>query len=293
MAVCLATLGAAPAASQDAAPPPSAFFPLQPGNTFDYESDAGGSLRRTVLHDTLVGGRAYVVVADTVWDRGGRPARTARYVARYDADSARVAVWDGAGERTSPDLAPCPLTAEAVVACATGGAAARRHVTEGTVSLAVAPDLAVATRTYASEEGFGVLVLAEGIGPVLVADLRQVYTLRYARVGERELGEPVRAVVARSVPAPPGPAAPLEPRLRVWPNPAVGPVTLRYEGADDGPATAEVFDALGRRVLTAPLPPTGDVRQVVLDLSGAVSPGAYTVRVRGGAGGVVARFVKL
>ena len=295
----LATTWVAPAAAQEPPHPapatlpvtvaetfePRDLFPLQRGIILDYESDGGDVLRRTVERDTLVGATAYVVVADTVWGRAGT-VTASRYVARYDAVTARVVVWDGDEERPSSALLPCPLAAAEVVECLGDTSAERRHVTESVGELDLAPGREVLTRTYASEAGFGVLVLAEGVGPVLIADVNGVYTLRYARLGARTLGEPARPVRPLAV----APAAPLARRLRVWPNPAAGPVTLRYEGAGSGPAVAEVFDALGRRVRVVPLR-GGDAREVTVDLG--LSPGAYVVRVRGAGGGVVARFVRL
>ena len=293
----VAALGSTPVVAQatplhtasTAAPPPdlSAFFPLGLGTMFDYEADTGAVLRRSISRDSLVGTVTYAVVEDTVWDRAGRRVGAERHLARFDPDAERVVVWDGSRERMSSDLSPCPLVVGESLDCVSGEGTELRHATETEGPLPLDPGLQARTRTYASEVGFGVLVLTEGVGPTLVAGLDRVYALRYARVGGRELGTPLR-------PLRPAPAAPLERRLRVWPNPAAGPVTVQYEGAEAGPATAEVFDALGRRVLVVPLPPSGDVRRVAVDLSGAVSPGAYTVRVRGGAGGgVVARFVKL
>ena len=285
IALGLALLAAPPAAAQGAADPGAAsFFPLEVGSVFDYASDTGDVLRRTVAYDTLVVGAAYAVVADTVWDRAGQRVRTARYAARFDAETSRVVVWDGAQDRPSAALAPCPTAAGPSVECETDLGPERRHVTEGGGALALAPGSSVRTRTYASEVGFGVLVLAEGIGPVLAADLRGVYTLCYARVGGVELGTPGRPALAER-------AAPPPVRLRVWPNPTAGRVTLRYEGAGSGPASADVFDALGRRVLTVPIPDGGDVRQLVLDVPAGLSRGVYTVRV-GGAGGASVRFVR-
>ena len=287
---CLAFLATVSVAAQDGPPrpdgdpSPAAFFPLQLGSVFDYTDDTGHLLRRTVAYDTLVGPTRYAVVADTTWDRAGQPVGVARYAARFDPETSRVVVWDGDRERLSPALAPCPMTAGPEVVCAAADSTRRRLVTEGMGVLALAPGLSVRTRTYASEVGFDVLVLAEGFGPVLVADLHNVYSLRYARVGGRELGVPSRSVHTEA-------SAPPPLRLRVWPNPTVGRVTLRYEGGAGDASTADVFDALGRRVLSVPLPAGGDVRQVVLDLPGALSRGVYTVRV-GGTGGATVRFVR-
>ncbi|MDT0630546.1 T9SS type A sorting domain-containing protein [Rubrivirga litoralis] len=273
------------ARAAEASPNAEAFFPLLSGSVFDYASEGGAALRRSVTGDTLIGATSYASVVDSAWAAPTSPARVTRYLARYDAGSARVVVWDGSRERPSPQLAPCPLGGAGAVDCAAGGAGDRRQVTVGEGALAIAPGHEVSTRTYASEAGFGVLVLAEGLGPVVIAGPNGTYVLQYAHVGLSEVGTPLRSDR-------PAHGAPAGLRVRAWPNPAAGPVTLRVEGAAPGPATAEVFDALGRRVLVVPLPSSGAVREAVLDLD--LSPGAYVVRVQGGAGGGAAvRFVKL
>lgn len=295
-AACLVSLWALPVMSQetpgtsavanqegDAPADGEAFFPLVPGSVMDFEGGEAGTLRRSVVGDTIVAARRYVSVIDTMWAPSGDLVGAYHYIARYDADATRVVVWDGQTERLSSRLAPCPLTGGGAVVCASTESAELRDVTEGEGGLPFDPYHVVATRTFASELGFGVLVLAEGIGPVLIVDSERTYALQYARIGGEEVGTPLRPLLQNAQVAAP-------PRLRAWPNPSAGRITLHYEGAGSGPVTADVFDALGRRVLVIPFPAGGDTRDIVVDLAEMVSPGAYTVRVRGGA---VTRVVAL
>lgn len=66
---------------------------------------------------------------------------------------------------------------------------------------------------------------------------------------------------------------------RVFPNPARGAFTLRATTADDGPLTAEVLDALGRRVAVREVTATGGVTDVTFSARG-LPPGTYLVRLR-------------
>ncbi len=255
-------------------------FPLSVGTVWDYEADRGATLRRTVARDTLVGGDPYVVVTDTVWGAGGEVEEALRAVVRFDEASGRVLEWDGTADRPAPAFVPCPLTLEAEVVCS-GGEVRRLSLAER--PLPIADGEPVQTRTYAAEEGFGVFVLAERIGPVLIVDADRTLTLRHARVDGRHFGTPPRPVPAVS-----------DSGVRVWPNPVRGAPTLEYMAPGASPLVAEVFDALGRRVGRVPLPSGEGLHRVSLDEVDRLATGAYVVRVLG-RGGVVgsAPFVKL
>lgn len=263
-----------------AASDPAAPLPLAVGTVWDYEADAGRSLRRVVESDTLVGGTRYAVVVDTTWGAGGAVDAVGRSVIRLDAATGQALEWDGTADHPARSFLPCPLALEAEVVCAGGEV---RRLTVGERPLPIAGGARVRTRTYAAEEGFGVLVLAEGVGPVLVADADRTLTLRHARVGGRHYGTP-----PRPVPTAPGPA------VRVWPNPSRGATTLEFEAPNDGPFVAEVYDALGRRVRRVPLPTGAGPHRVRLGADGGLAAGTYVVRVVGG-GDVVGAvpFVRL
>lgn len=245
-------------------------------------SGAGGDSRLIhVVRDTVVEGEPYVVVSDErVVD--GRPAEAHRHVVRYDRPSSRVVAWTDGGGRSVSSLSPCPLALpdDALVTCDEGGLPWRAGEDAGPLP-SLGMEAPVRNRSFASTLGFSFYVLAEGIGPVLYSDARSFLRLTYARVGGKEHG-------AAASPLPPPPEADL------WPNPTAGDVTLRYSPPEPGPVTADVYDALGRRVAEAPLPPGPGPRTARLNVPSALPPGAYVVRVRAPSGVVaVARFVRI
>ena len=72
----------------------------------------------------------------------------------------------------------------------------------------------------------------------------------------------------------------------VYPNPTLGPTTVVVRLAEPAAVTAEVFDALGRRVAVAEAGPRGAGSQAV-DLDLSVPAGAYVVRITAGPSVVV------
>jgi hypothetical protein len=96
-------------------------------------------------------------------------------------------------------------------------------------------------------------------------------------------------------------AAPAESRLalsRPSPNPARGPVTLRFALASAGPARLAVLDAQGRLVRTLAegerAAGTHAIAWDRLDANGArVAPGLYFLRLQAGGRNLVERFVAL
>lgn len=73
--------------------------------------------------------------------------------------------------------------------------------------------------------------------------------------------------------------------LRVWPNPASGPLTLSYDVPEDGRVTLEIYDVSGRRVRTLVDRKLRSGRQTFVwdgtnQVGDPVAPGSYWLRYR-------------
>jgi hypothetical protein len=66
----------------------------------------------------------------------------------------------------------------------------------------------------------------------------------------------------------------------IFPNPSHGDASVRFSLADDSPATLDVFDVLGRRVVTRDAGGAAGERTVALSPGRALAPGIYLVRLR-------------
>jgi Carboxypeptidase regulatory-like domain len=82
-----------------------------------------------------------------------------------------------------------------------------------------------------------------------------------------------------------------------WPNPATRDVVFRLVAPEGAPATLDVFDVQGRRVMGWKGDGPGEGRDIhwnLLDANGEpVASGVYLVRLRAGGQEIVRRFVRL
>jgi CSLREA domain-containing protein len=83
---------------------------------------------------------------------------------------------------------------------------------------------------------------------------------------------------------------PLDLSVAVWPNPSAGRARVAFGVPEPGDVRVAVYDALGREVAVLAEGPHGAGRHTAVLDAGALAPGAYVVRVAGGAGVRAARL---
>ena len=241
------------------------WFPLDVGSSWSYRSLDGSTLNRQVLPDPS-GIPDRVVVEDEIRGENGT---------LLDAREFGVRVRESTGmwitlRRDDPAarLSPCPIPRRIRKTASCQGEESRRKALEGDGPVLVGTSvLDRETLTYVSETGFGIAVYARGIGPVLFTEEDETYVLESFELGSslvQEAAGPASGLVAQGV--------------SVWPTPTTGPVTLQYSTDVEGPLFAEVFDALGRRIMDVALPPGPGAQAVRLELPAGT--GAVIVRVR-------------
>lgn len=282
------------------------YLPLEVGHVWEYErwvetclgielcwTEQAGYERWTVERDSIVGGQAYRVVAQENYTLGEELEATREIFVRFDAEQARGFRLDGEDEFPWPDYLGCRLDApfEAQLDNCDDESGL------GPVSTYEPEELAVQVgedmerrivKTYQS------LIP----GARFVADVGLLYeggtefggswiALSYARVGDLEYGTERFPVTSES--APPEFAL----ALSVYPNPVSGAATVQLSLDAPQRVTVEVFDVLGRRVLSSDLGarPAGEVLHQ-LDTA-QLQAGAYLVRLAGDAGAAAtARIVR-
>ncbi|WP_420457550.1 hypothetical protein [Rubrivirga sp.] len=240
------------------------WFPLDVGTSWVYRSLNGTTLHRQVLPDPA-GIPERALVKDVFADAGGGLLSSREFVVRVRESTG---MWFTL-RRDDPSsrLSPCPIPRRILPTASCLGEESRRKTLEGDGPVLVGTELLDReTLTYVSETGFGIAVYARGIGPVLFNEGTSVYVLDSFEEGGsfQELVGPANAETVQGV--------------SVWPTPTAGPVTLQYSTEADGPLFADVFDALGRRIMDVELPPGPGTQTVRLDLPRG--SGAVIVRVR-------------
>jgi hypothetical protein len=268
-----ATFGAPPEPFPYVAP--ERFYPLAVGDDWVYRRRIGGAeqgyLVRRVVGDTTLGGVAFALVREEVVGAAGGVQTCA---VRFDG---RWMLWE-------PIDGPCEPLEERMLG--RGSWVPLSHVPRYTYTCAA--DVGVTSYPADACFEFRVSNVYENEGTRFATDIgltsvwalgvgwpeREQYTLQYARVGGVTYGE-------SPVAAEPGPGGAVL-GLRVAPNPARGTAALTVALPAPADVRADVFDALGRRVLalTPGRLPAGQ-HQLLLNAS-ALAPGAYLVRLSAG-----------
>ena len=124
--------------------------------------------------------------------------------------------------------------------------------------------------TYTLAHGVGFVGGSGGCEPCDSFSDSETWTLTYALVDGEAYGAGLDAAEG------PGESA-SQSQLALYPNPTRGEITVRSTFDHLGPVLVEVFDVRGRRVMSAPLPPSG---LGTMDLS-AQPPGLYLIRAGG------------
>lgn len=145
------------------------------------------------------------------------------------------------------------------------------------------PDLREVDLTFARDVGLVQIDWFRDIGPGFSE--YGSFSLEYAEVGGDVYG-------ARPVTAEPGVPASSPTAVTLYPNPTRGPVTIQSVRTGARPATVEVFDVLGRLVLSRDLGPQPDAVEHRLDLTD-VPAGVYIVRILDGSDSTTKQLVKV
>lgn len=267
------------------------YVPLAVGNEWHtYATDYNGywreyvQVRRTVLSEEAPG--LFTVETTTLQWRDDFPPTTTTTTAVWHFDEATQRVMDGEWAVT-----PCPLDAPfgAPVACGsvsydvTGGhgqpvPVGGQNVVATRKQFRSAPfcGTCTVTTTYVYAAGIGEVshsyVYADGANTT-----QRHRTLRYARIGGAEVGEPLDFSVSSEESAT---AVPLS--LSVYPNPVRASSRVRYATPTAGPVRLTLFDLLGREVtrLAEDVRPPGE-HETALDVS-RLAPGLYLARLEVG-----------
>lgn len=277
---------------------PWRYFPLHVGDAWEYLVYHNSAvIRRVVTRDTIVDGRAYVLLAQ-YFINGGPPVLSFRNPIRFDSLSAlaKEPYGDGSGqEATATYLTPCPLNKAfgASVTCHFGPANVSGGSDGRLVFGGAFPGTGTDTVTYKRFVG------SFNTEYRYAADFGFVYS--FAGETGTQIGLYFARVngVAHGVeryPSVPTAAAPLpEPdgdlMLAVAPNPARGRATVSLTLVRAGAVRPDVYDALGRQVLTEDLGTlAAGLHEAPLDLS-SLAPGVYVVRATVTAGAAPARVL--
>lgn len=275
-----------PASKQDGGPTPDTtdwrrYFPLEVGNRWQYlatdqygESYYGWSIDR----DTTIEGEEYVIVeycTEYGCSDEGRNRGLIRYDAQHSYIAHRIQVPEDSYD-TWWDEAPCALDAPFDTQVECGGRASNNYFTFGGPGYTVVVESdTLRDQTYKLFDSLPyVTEVVSGLGiisqryPVARPDAYDY--LVYARVGGVEFGEQAFAFPTSEEDRPRRDS----PAFSVGPNPTRGRAVVTLAG---GPAArVEVFDAVGRRVRTVDVAPSGSERLVSLDM-GALALGVYAV----------------
>jgi len=258
------------------APEPSAYWPLDVGNTwvFRYRSSPGYEWK-TILGTQVVSDTSYAVV-QTCIHQNSAPTECSNDLLRVDSRTGTIHTRTDVGER----LLMCGLlpTAESGgVACRIYGFNVWGLSIEAPSSVQIG-GLSVPTPSRRSISFFDIIrEYAAGIGPLPSINDGPQAELVYVRIGDIEYG--VNPIAGEGTPLSPAFA------LRLAPNPADGLVTLAVVGATS-PADVEAFDALGRRVWRATV-----AGETTVDVRGW-APGVYLVRATADGATSTTRFVR-
>ena len=276
--------------------PPADYYPLEVGNEWVYryseQSVLGTSdvlARRRVLREEAVGGQAYAVDQECVYNLlAASPVWTCRpeRLVRFDAATTNVVVGSRAGGES---VFLCELGADFGVAraCAPSGGGAGLWIDRGQGPIEIGGVSYSVARIKVESSLANVpppaLIAGIGRGPV-PSGAFQTSRFEFARVRGVEYG--VRPVAGESgVPS----AAALV--LAAAPNPTAGPLALALTLPEAQTVTAEAFDALGRRVWQTTAALSAGPQTLTVDAS-AWAPGVYVVRATAGAASAMARVVR-
>lgn len=190
-------------------PSSSPFYPLAVGNVWEYESRAAtscatfgevfGYRRLSVEEEVTAGGEQAYRIRTERFDAAGNPSHTLADTIRYDAETSRVIVWrvsDGWEREIAWPEAVCPFNAEpgSVVECALEHYSVSESMGwEGEIG---GTSVSGIWRRYGALEVItGWREYVEGLGLVSYGELYECVgerrDLRYAAVGDREVGESV------------------------------------------------------------------------------------------------------
>lgn len=137
-------------------------------------------------------------------------------------------------------------------------------------------------------------VEADGQGLVLFEDNTVIPGREYGYqiVVTSEIGDEFIGEVWLSVPTAVGGTPNAAISLRVWPNPVVGPLSVSFALAADGPARLEMFDVRGRRVLARDVEASGaGAHRIEIGHAKDYSSGVYFLRLTQAGRSVSSRFV--
>lgn len=265
------------------APEPSAYWPLEVGNTWVMRYDGAWPRYdwQVVVGMTTVSDTSYAVV-EVCTRPDTQPTRCSPMNVRVDDRTGEILERVDGGEQ--PVMCGLlPTATEGPIACGIYGFGTWDLAIEspGVVQIAgqAVPTPSIrsisiidATRRYAA-----------GIGPLPRAGLADIGTLVYVRLGSTEYGtNPVA-----------GEASPTAPTLalRASPNPTAGPLAVTLDLPTPSAVTLEAFDALGRRVHHATATLGAGATPLNLDAS-AWAPGVYVVRATVGDDTATVRVVR-
>ena len=266
---------------------PWRYYPLGVGDQWEYYDFAQGlDYVRWVAAEEMHNGWRYALVYEghVPPPRGLNGTGGGLWI-RFDMTSAQVYARDEGDEFL---WEPCPFAAPFVgfvvcrhpdfVATMGGGYEQLLVFPEG-----APPDtLVTAVKTYdqTPSSWYDIRSFAADLGLIYLEDEFRELGLFYARINEVEYGRSRHPV---SVEPEPEGSADSELYL-ISPNPTRGYVTAYFAVDHAGPGLIDVFDVIGRRVLTQAVGPlvSGDHRAAV-DLS-ALAPGTYILRFSTSAG---------
>ena len=254
------------------------YYPIEIGNVWEYERLTWGTYwefsRRSVVGDTLIDGTRYFHFLSEYFDENGELSSTATNHWRFDTLAAMVVSSEG---DPIGGTWGCPFTASGPQSYCDGSWVIIESSAQATVTIG-ASTVQTSTKSFHCCDGAhypGTVYYATDIGRYRDTYVYGTTTLKYARVGGMEYGEPI---AVSSEPASPHPVF----GLSVYPNPTRGAATLVLTVPVPQAVTIEVFDALGRRVHAEERALSGTSR---LRLDGARwAPGVYVVRVVGAGG---------
>src|SRR5690554_1637829 len=263
------------------------YYPLQLGNVWEYRIHQAlvdpYYVRREIVGDSLIDGTRYFIQQERRISENHVVLSDTLYLLRYDEDGRRIAQWIGSDQEPNERsyLGACDLGASfnTTVACPEGGVGAVAG-SPGLGDVVVKGD----TMRVPATKRFGFYGsgarLAHGISEIGGTDLsiQKDTRLVYIRVNGQVYGESFVETSAEDDAVLPTSFS----RVAVYPNPAVSTLTLEYALPAPASVTVEVFDLLGRKVMSIreeALAP-GDHKSV-LDVS-RLPAGVYLLRVSSG-----------
>ena len=264
---------------------PRGYFPLSVGNEWEYRVDISGpvgTFRNEYVRYRIVSDNAgptadrFAIVNERYKDLATLQTRDTVAV-RYDVSRMTVLGFypDSQG---NPYEAPFPYYACDLGLPFDGGGGAcwsSAMQTQIMIPLLTGETMPVQAKRFNSflnrfdaVHGIGFVSGFIGCDPCGPGSQQVELELIYARVDGQTYG-------TKAVSSTPGPTSSLS-TLHAYPNPTAGPLHLRLDSSKTTPIEFQIYNALGRIVLSSSLPSSGGV----VDLGGLAS-GPYAVRANG------------